>query len=60
MKSNEYWALYNCSVLWHVAKTRKECKISAEDLTGEKWKDVKDCLVFKKIRIIEIAGWSKA
>jgi len=49
VKSNEYWALYNGSVLWRVEKTQRGCKEVAEDATGEVWKECKK--YFKVIKV---------
>ncbi len=49
MLKNEYWALYNCSVLWRVERTKRALREVAEEATGEPWSKCK-----KYFRIIKV------
>ena len=55
MKSNEYWALYNCSNLWEVNKTQRACKEAAEKATGEPWSKCKSYFKIVKVTIEPVA-----
>ena len=52
MKSNEYWALYNCSTLWCVEKTQAACKEYAAKATGRSWKEGKVIFDIVKVTVI--------
>lgn len=51
MKANEYWGLYNCSVLWGVEKTQRKLREIAVDATGEPWSKCKAYFDIKKVTI---------
>lgn len=36
-RPKKMWALYNCSTLWCIGRTKTECIQEAEVLTGEQW-----------------------
>ena len=51
MKSNEFWGLYNLSILCAVEKTQKRCKEYAEQVTGEPWAKCKRYFHLVKVTV---------
>jgi len=54
MKKNQFWALYNVDNFWFAAKTQKECKAEAENVTGEPWAKCKEYFKILKVEINQI------